>query len=147
MASLINHSLQHEPPLDVEGGPFEGPPLSVPPRLPHGMHEWLAALEHLDHDEHGLGVANIRWIEAYWCDASTGFSSAGFVLRLDDGRRCHLQCAIDDDNQPDTVAVTVEPVPRGHELPAFNCAPLGGWSREVDEFNVELIRTQREEEE
>jgi hypothetical protein len=146
MACLIIHPLHNEPPLDVEGGPFEGP-LAFRPRFPRGMHEWLSAIEHLDHDEHGLGVADIRRVEAYWCDIEIGFASAGFVLRLDDGRRCHLQCAIDDDNQPDTVAVTVEPVPQGCELPAFNCAPLGGWRHDVDEFNLELIRTQRQADE
>jgi hypothetical protein len=142
MASLNNHSRQHEPSLDIE----DLPPIDLRPRVPRGMHEWLSAIEHLDHDEHGLGVADIRRVEAYWCDIDIGFSAAGFVLLLDDGRRCHLQCAIDDDNQPDTVAVTLEPIPPGRALPPFNGEPLGGWSREVDEFNVELIRSQRETE-
>ena len=109
-----------------------------------GDNEWLSAIEHLDREAHTFSVENIRRVEAFWCDVEIGFSSAGFVLLLDDEPRCPLQCAIDDDNQPYTVAVTVEPMPYGQELPAFNCEPLGGWSRDVDEFNVELIRTQRE---
>src|SRR5689334_10308243 len=100
MASLINLPLQHEPPLDVD----ECPPFENARSFPRGMHEWLSAIEHLDREAHGFGVVNIRRVEAYWCDVEIGFSSAGFVLLLDDERRCHLQCAIDDDNQPDTVA-------------------------------------------
>ena len=115
-------------------------------RVPDGMVEWVAGIEKLDRKQHGFAVPDIKCVEAFWSFADIGFSSAGFVVKLADGRHFYLQCAIDEDNQPDMVAITVETLPAGQPLEIFQnaCELPSGWSDEVDPFNVDLLRLQIE---
>lgn len=110
--------------------------------IPDGLIAWISGTEKLTREHHGFVVTDISYVEAYWSFVELGFSSAGFVVKTHDGRRFHLQCAIDEDNQPDIVAVSAEEVPEGQTLPKFGkcIEALGGWSREVDSFNIDLAR-------
>ena len=111
-------------------------------RIPDGLVEWTMGIEKLDRAWHGFALEDIRWVEAYWHHAEIGFSSAGFVIGASGARRFYFQCAIDADNQPDIVAVSVEVLPEGTELPDFqnSCEPLGGWRKDVATFNSDIMR-------
>jgi hypothetical protein len=110
--------------------------------IPKGLIEWISGTEKLDREHHGFVVAEISCVEAYWSFVELGFLSAGFMVKTLDGRRFHLQCAIDENNQPDMVAVSSEELPAGQMLPEFgnDIEPFGGWSNEVDAFNIDLVR-------
>ena len=87
--------------------------------IPEGLVEWIAGTEELNSADHGLAIADIARVEAFWCFVDIGFSCAGFVLVAHDGTRFHFQSAIDEDNQPDLVAVTVEELAAGQLRPEF----------------------------
>ena len=107
-----------------------------------GLIEWISGTQKLDREHHGFSMREISYVETYWSFVEVGFSSAGFVVKTQDGRRFHLQCAIDEDNRPDMVVVSVDELPAGQMLPNFrnDFEPFGGWSREVDVFNIDLMR-------
>jgi hypothetical protein len=110
--------------------------------VPVAMVEWVSLLDLLNPEQHGLGVLEIVEVEAFCSYVTIGFSSANFVVRAHDGRRFHLQGAIDEDAGPDITAVSVVQMPEGERLPfpsADNDATTH-WSAETGPFNEELER-------
>lgn len=110
--------------------------------LPAAMVEWVSLLDLLHPEQHGLGVLEIAEVEAFCTYVTIGFSSASFVARTHDGRRFHLQGAIDEDVGPEITAVSVVQMPAGERLP-FAVAendPTTRWSAETEAFNEELQR-------
>jgi hypothetical protein len=116
--------------------------LNSPGLIPRGLIEWVSGTERLNREQHQFTPKDITRVEAYWSFSEGGFSSSGFIVKLHDGRRFHLQCGIDEDNQPDMVAISAKEIPIGKLLPEFgnDIEPLGGWSKEVDTFNIDLAR-------
>jgi hypothetical protein len=111
-------------------------------RVPAAMVEWVSLLDLLNPEQHGVGVLEIAEVEAFCSYVTIGFSSANFVVRTQDGRRFHLQGAIDEDAGAEITAVSVVQMPQGERLP-FPPAendPTTHWSAETEPFNEELER-------
>jgi hypothetical protein len=107
-----------------------------------GLVHWVTLLDRLHPERDGLGALEIAEVELCCLFTTAGFESADFVVRTHDGRRFHLQAAIDADSGPDTVATSVarmEPeqlVP----FPARQGDPATRWSRDTAAFNADLAR-------
>lgn len=110
--------------------------------IPKGLVEWITGTELLNRQQHGFAATDIACVRAFWSYVGGGFSSAGFVVEIVRGQRFYLQCAIDDDNQPNMVAITTEELPAGQAMPEFvdEIESLSGWSNEVEAFNIDLVR-------
>jgi hypothetical protein len=110
--------------------------------IPKGLVEWITGTELLDRQQHGFAMTDIACVRAFWSCVDIGFSSAGFVVEIVRGQRFYLQCAIDDDNQPNMVAITTEELPAGQTMPEIvdNIESRSGWSDEVETFNIDLAR-------
>ncbi len=110
--------------------------------LPAAMVEWVSILDLLNPEQHGLGVLEIAEIEAFCSYETLGFSSANFVARTLDGRRFHLQGALDEDAGPEITAVSVVQMPDDERLPfpPDDRDPSTHWSAETEPFNDELER-------
>jgi hypothetical protein len=127
-------------PLEATG-PEDGPDADFT-TPPEAMVEWVSLLDLLNPEQHGLGMREIAEVEAFCSYVTIGFSSASFVVRAHDGRRFHLQGAIDEDVGPEITAVSVVCMPEGERLP-FPPAendPTTHWSAETEPFNAELER-------
>ena len=113
-----------------------------PDSIPKGLMEWVAGTELLNRREHGLAMTDIACVRAFWSCVRAGFSSSGFVVETAQGHRFYLRCAVDDDKQPDLVAITTEKLPAGDAMPECgkDIERFGGWSDEVGIFNIDLIR-------
>ena len=109
---------------------------------PQAMVEWVSLIDLLNPEQHGVGVLEIAEVEAFCAYTIIGFSSANFVARTHDGRRFHLQGAIDEDAGPEITAVSVVPMPCGTRLPFAmdERDPSTHWSAETAPFNAELER-------
>jgi hypothetical protein len=110
--------------------------------VPAAMVEWVSLLDLLNPEQHGLGVLEIAEVEAFCSYVTIGFSTASFVVRTQDGRRFHLQGAIDEDAGPEITAVSVVQMPEGERLPFPSAEndPSTHWSAETEPFNEELER-------
>jgi hypothetical protein len=110
--------------------------------LPAAMVEWVSILDLLNPEQHGLGVLEIAEVEAFCSYETLGFSSANFVARTLDGRRFHLQGALDEDAGPEITAVSVVQMPGDERLPfpPDDRDPSTHWSAETEPFNDELER-------
>jgi len=91
----------------------------------------------LDAEVHGFSASDIERVERFWTFSELHTSSAGFVLRLRDGRRAYLDFqhwhAFEQDED---FRIEVEFL-AGTALPAFASAdePIGGWSDETSHLN------------
>ncbi len=111
-----------------------------PPSLA-GLYELGHALYVLDGEVHGFSRSDIERVERFWIFGDLHTSSAGFVLRLRDGRRAYLDFQHwhafeqDEDFRIDTGFLDGETA-----LPAFASPeqPLGGWSTETAHLNKVL---------
>jgi hypothetical protein len=110
--------------------------------LTPGLVEWVTLLDTLSPEQHGLGAREIAEVEACCVYTMMDFESADFVVRTHDDRRFHLQGAIDADNGPDTVAISVKQMETGQRLPfaVIERDPTTHWSHETEAFNAELAR-------
>jgi hypothetical protein len=110
--------------------------------LPAAMVEWVSILDLLNPEQHGVGVLEIAEVEAFCSYETLGFSSANFVALTLDGRRFHLQGALDEDAGPEITAVSVVQMPGGERLPfpPDDRDPSTHWSAETEPFNEELER-------
>ena len=110
--------------------------------VPPAMVEWVSILDLLNPEQHGLGALEIATVEVFCWYATLGFSSANFVARTHDGRRFHLQGALDEDAGPDITAVCVVKMPDDERLPfpPDEKDLSTHWSAETDAFNAELER-------
>ena len=109
---------------------------------PPGLVQWVTLLDQLHPEPHGLGALEIAEVEQCCLCTMIDFQSADFVVRTHDGRRFHLQGAIDADSGPDTVATSIVPMAPGQLLPfppQDDDQPVE-WSRETGVFNAELAR-------
>jgi hypothetical protein len=109
---------------------------------PPGLVQWVTLLDALHPERHGLGALEIAEVETVCICAMIDFESADFVVRTHNGRRFHLQGAIDADNGPDTVATSIEPMAPGQLLPfpVMDDEPGSQWSGDTAVFNAELAR-------
>jgi hypothetical protein len=109
---------------------------------PPGLVQWVTLLDLLHPEAHGLGALEIAEVEQCCLCTMIDFERADFVVRTHDGRRFHLQGAIDADSGPDTVATSIAPMAPGQLLPfAPHDDEFGtAWSRETAAFNAELAR-------
>ena len=108
--------------------------------LPAAMIEWISILDMLNPEQHGVGVLEIAEVEAFCSYETLGFSSANFVACTLDGRRFHLQGALDEDAGPEITAVSVVQMPAGELLPfpVDDKDPSTHWSAETEPFNEEI---------
>lgn len=103
-----------------------------------GVYELGHALHVLDGEIHGFSRSDIERVERYWTFGDLHTSSAGFVLRLRDGRRAYLDFQHwhafeqDEDFRIDTEFLDGETA-----LPEFASPeqPLGGWSVETSHLD------------
>lgn len=106
------------------------------PRI-DGVYELGHALHVLDGEIHGFARSDIERVERFWTFGDLHTSSAGFVLRLRDGRRAYLNFqhwhAFEQDED---FRIEIEFL-EGEALPAFASPdqPLGSWSRETSHLD------------
>ena len=92
----------------------------------------------LDAEVHGFSASDIERVERFWTFSELHTSSAGFVLRLRDGRRAYLDFqhwhAFEQDED---FRIEIEFLDGEATLPAFASPdePLGGWSNETFHLN------------
>ncbi len=63
----------------------------MPPRSIEGIYELGHVLYALDAESHGFACGDIARVEGFWTFGDMHSSEAGFVLRLKDGRRAHVE--------------------------------------------------------
>lgn len=114
-------------------------------KAPPGFTEWDCLLTRLKAEHAAVGAHEIAEVEAFCHYFDGSFSSGDFVVRTHDGRRFHLQCAIDFDNEPEPVAVAVKQLESGVLLPfpVDERDPTTHWSRETEAFNADLAELSR----
>ena len=67
--------------------------------------------------KHGFRAGNVAHLEAFWRLINGDFVSAGFVVRLDDGRRFHLIYDSDDTTADRLQRLEAEPLAPDQPLP------------------------------
>lgn len=103
-----------------------------------GVYELGHALHVLDGEVHGFSRSDIARVERFWTFGDLHTSSAGFVLRLLDGRRAYLDFqhwhAFEQDED---FRIDVELLNGETTLPMFASPeqPLGGWSAETSHLD------------
>ena len=110
-----------------------------------GLVQWVSLLDGLHPERDGLGALEIAEVELCCIFTAVDFESADFVVRTRDGRRFHLQAAIDADNGSDTVATSVARMEPGQlvPFPARQGDPATRWSRDTSAFNADLARLRK----
>lgn len=109
----------------------------APPRV-DGVYELGHALHVLDGEVHGFSASDIERVERFWTFGDLHTSSAGFVLRLRDGRRTYLDFqhwhAFEQDED---FRIDIEFLEGQTALPIFTSPdqPLGGWSSETSHLD------------
>ena len=109
----------------------------APPRF-DGVYELGHALHVLDVEIHGFSRSDIEHVERFWTFGDLHTSSAGFVLRLRDGRRAYLDFqhwhAFEQDED---FRIEIEFLDGERALPVFESPeqPFGGWSSETSHLN------------
>ena len=112
--------------------------MSKAPSRVDGVYELGHALHVLDGELHGFSRSEIVRVERFWTFGDLHTSSAGFVLRLSDGRRAYLDFqhwhAFEQDED---FRIDVEFLDGEATLPAFASRdePLGGWSSETSHLD------------
>jgi len=107
---------------------------------PHnvGIYELQTALFTLLDGDLDFLPQDVEHIESFWLLIEWGHSSAGFIMRLMDGRRVHLMCNIaqkEDETGIESVDLEVEEVPPHLSHPVLD-ADLGtGWRDDVEDLN------------
>lgn len=103
-----------------------------------GVYELGHALHVLDGEVHGFSRSDIERVERFWTFGDLHTSSAGFVLRLRDGRRAYLDFqhwhAFEQDED---FRIDIEFLDGETALPIFTSPeePLGGWSGETSHLD------------
>jgi len=103
-----------------------------------GVYELGHALHVLDGEVHGFSRSDIERVERFWTFGDLHTSSAGFVLRLRDGRRAYLDFqhwhAFEQDED---FRIEIEFLDDDTALPVFMSPeePLGGWAGETSHLN------------
>lgn len=103
-----------------------------------GVYELGHALHVLDGEVHGFSRSDIERVERFWTFSDLHTSSAGFVLRLSDGRRAYLDFqhwhAFEQDED---FRIEIEFLDGETALPAFTSPgqPLGSWSGETSHLD------------
>ncbi len=107
-----------------------------------GLYELGHVLYALDAGAHGLSRVDIERVECFWTLSEMHSSSAGFVLRLRDGRRAYLDFLHwHGFEQEEDFRIEVEFLPRDQATPASPSPhdrapwPPGGWSSETAHLN------------
>ena len=106
-----------------------------------GVYELGHALHLLDADHHGFARSDIERVECFWTFGDLDTSSAGFLLRLRDGRRAYLDFlhwhAFEQDED---FRIEIEFLPHNQRYPAFASAdePMGGWSFDTSHLKKQL---------
>jgi hypothetical protein len=121
-------------------------PASADARI-RGIYELGHALYALDADSHGFARSDIEQVECFWSYSDMHSSSAGFVLRLHDGRRAHVDFLHwHGFEQDEDFRIEVEFLPRDQVHPTFPSSPdrapwpPGGWSSGTSHLNRMLAR-------
>jgi hypothetical protein len=103
-----------------------------------GVYELGHALHVLDGEVQGFSRSDIERVERFWTFGDLHTSSAGFVLRLRDGRRAYLDFqhwhAFEQDED---FRIDIELLDGETALPVFTSPdqPLGGWSAETSHLD------------
>lgn len=111
----------------------------------HGIYELNEALLVLYKAKLGTKPVDIDRIEEFWEDIGDGFSSAGFLLQLHNGRRAYIDVWVEqtsrDGTTPPKVDIAFEELPEGQRYPEFDnpIEPAGGWLDDVETLNEFLI--------
>jgi len=114
-----------------------------------GFYELGHALDVLDGESHGFGPADIERVERYWAYGDMHDSTAGFVLRLRDGRRAYGEFVHwHGFEQDEDFRIDVEML-EGDEVPSTPLRepidpsapwPPGGWSDETAHLDRLLLQ-------
>ena len=105
-----------------------------------GFYELGHALDVLDAESHGFRPGDIERVERYWAYGDMHDSTAGFVLRLRDGRRAYGEFVHwhgfeqDEDFRIDVEMLEGDEVPSSPLREPFDPSapwPPGGWSDET----------------
>ena len=112
-----------------------------------GLYELNEAMHALYKATLGIKPVDIGRIPEFWLDRDEGYSSAGFLLLLNDGRRIYLDVWVEqtsnDGATPPKVDVGLEKLTDEQRYPAFNNfeeAP-NGWRDDVGMLNEFLAIT------
>ena len=112
-----------------------------------GFYEFGHALHVLDADTHDFSRSDIEHVECFWTFGDMHGSSAGFVLRLRDGRRVYLDFLHwHGFEQDEDFRIEVEFLSRDQVHPAPPAPrdrmpwPPGDWSSETSHLNRVLGR-------
>ena len=113
-----------------------------------GLFQLHVALFALEAEADAVKAADIEAIEAFWEMSEPSFTSAGYLLRLRDGRRFHMTCVVDEDedaieDEGDSgfqTDIKLEPVAPDLALPDIDPDPPHGWIRETSTLNDFLHR-------
>ena len=110
-----------------------------------GLYELNEAMHALYKATLGIKPVDIGRIAEFWLDRDEGFSSAGFLLLLNSGRRIHLEVGVDqtsdDGSKPPRVDIDLEELADDQQYPAFisvEQAP-NGWRHDVRTLNDFLV--------
>lgn len=109
------------------------------------LHETLLALYD---GELGYRPHEIEHVESYTLMLDIGTSCAGFVMRLESGRRVHLMSSIgpsEEDDETVSIGLQSEDMSPNQSHPYYGRHdPPGGWHEDVEVFNeyVALWRDQ-----
>ncbi len=107
------------------------------PRI-DGIYELGHVLYALDAESHGFAKGDIDRVECFWTLSEMHSSTAGFVLRLRDGRRAYVDFEHTHGfEQEEDFRIEVEFLAEGQLLPATG-EPPSGWSDDTARLNRRL---------
>lgn len=111
-----------------------------------GFYEFGHVLHVLDPDTHSFAHADIERVECFWAFGDMHSSSAGFVLRLHDGRRPYVDFLHwHGFEQDEDFRIEVDFLPADQDRPATPSHdptpwPPGGWSSQTAHLDKILGR-------
>src|SRR5665213_1246778 len=112
------------------------------PRI-DGLYELGHVLDVLDADTHGFSRGDMERVESFWSFSEMDSSSAGFVVRLGDGRRAYIDFLHwHGFEQDEDFRIKTEFLSTGRALPSpLGPAPWppGDWTRETSHLDLSLI--------
>jgi hypothetical protein len=109
-----------------------------------GIYELGHVLYALDADTHGFARGDIDRVECYWTFGDLHSSSAGFILRLRDGRRAWVELLHTHAfEQQEDLRIDVAYLAADAALPVLNNphAPVEAWSFETAHLDRMLARS------
>jgi hypothetical protein len=108
-----------------------------------GLYEFGHVLYALDAELHGFAPTDIERVECFWTSGDMDRSSAGFVVRLGDGRRAYLDFvhwhAFEQDED---FRIEAEFLADDQANPALSSPdePVGGWIFDTSHLTKALAR-------